>query len=70
MASTYSTIETGYVSSDCSQFQMISPIDDSDQPNFVIGDAEGTAGAANSVHCYVNSSCSLLDLILIIHNNL
>lgn len=55
LASTYSTIETGYVSSDCSQFQMISPIDDSDQPNFVIGDAEGTAGAANSVHCYVNS---------------
>ena len=34
---------------------MISPLDDSDQPSFVVGDAEGTANAANSVHCYVNS---------------
>lgn len=55
VASTYSTIETGYASNDCSQFQMISPLDDSDQPNYVIGDAEGTASAANSVHCYINS---------------
>lgn len=55
LATTYSTIKTGHPSSDCSQFQMISPIDDSDQPNYVVGDAEGTAGAANSVHCYFNS---------------
>lgn len=55
LASTYSTLETGYASNDCSQFQMISPMDDSDQPNYVIGDAEGTASAANSIHCYVNS---------------
>lgn len=55
LASEYSTIKTGYASNDCSQFQMISPLDDSDQPTYVVGDAEGTANAANSVHCYVNS---------------
>ena len=55
LASEYSTVKTKYASNDCSQFQMISPLDDSDQPNFVVGDAEGTANAANSVHCYVNS---------------
>jgi hypothetical protein len=56
LASTYSTIETGYSSSDCVGFQMISPLDDSDEPNFVVGDTEGTAGAANSIHVYLNTS--------------
>lgn len=55
LATEHSTIVTGYASNDCSQFQMISPLDDSDQPNYVIGDAEGTASTANSVHCYINS---------------
>jgi len=55
LASEYTTIKTGHSSKDCSQFQMISPLDDSDQPNYVVGDAEGTTGAANSIHCYVNS---------------
>ncbi len=55
LASDYSIIKTGYASGDCSGFQMISPLDDSDEPDFVIGDTEGTANAANSVHCYVNS---------------
>jgi hypothetical protein len=56
LASNYSTVETGYSSGDCSGFQMISPLDDSDQPSFVVGDTEGTANAANSIHCYINST--------------
>lgn len=55
LASNYSMVETGYSSGDCAGFQMISPLDDSDAPSFVIGDTEGTANAANSIHCYVNS---------------
>jgi hypothetical protein len=55
LASDYSTISTGYSSSDCSWFQMISPLSDSDTPNFVVGDVEGTANAANSIKCYINS---------------
>ena len=55
LASDYSIVESGYSSSDCSGFQMISPLDDSDKPSFVIGDTEGTAAAANSIHCYINS---------------
>lgn len=55
LASNYSMIETGYASDDCSGFQMISPLDDSDQPRYVVGDTEGTANAANSIHCYINS---------------
>jgi len=55
LASTYSIVQTGYASNDCSSFQMISPLDDSDNPSFVIGDTEGTAAAANSIHCYINS---------------
>lgn len=55
LASEYSTIKTGYSSQDCSQFQMISAMDDSDNPNYVVGDAEGRAGAANSIHCYINT---------------
>ncbi|MDR2147206.1 MAG: DUF5018 domain-containing protein [Tannerella sp.] len=55
LASDYSMISSGYSSSDCSGFQMISPLDDSDRPSFAIGDTEGTANAANSIHCYINS---------------
>lgn len=55
LASNYSIVETGYASDDCSGFQMISPLDDSDQPSFVVGDTEGTANAANSIHCYINT---------------
>ena len=59
LASEYSTVETGYSSSDCSGWQMISPLDDSDKPNFVVGDSEGTANAANSIKGYVISSAGL-----------
>jgi hypothetical protein len=55
LASDYSTISTGYSSSDCSWFQMISPLNDSDTPSFVVGDVEGTANTANSIKCYINS---------------
>jgi len=55
LASSYSTIETGYSSGDCSGFQMISPLDDSDEPSFVIGDTEGTVGSENSIKCYINT---------------
>lgn len=51
----YSIVETGYSSSDSNGFQMIAPLDDSDQPNFVVGDTEGAANAANSIHCYINT---------------
>jgi hypothetical protein len=56
LASNYTTVVTGYASDDCSGFQMISPMDSSDKPQYVIGDTEGSAGAAWSVHCYVNSN--------------
>jgi len=55
LASDYSTVETGYPSSDCSWFQMISPLDDSDNPAFVVGDTEGTGNSANSNKCYIIS---------------
>ncbi len=55
LASTYTVVETNYASDDCNGFQMISPLDDSDEPYFVVGDTEGTANAANSIHCYINS---------------
>jgi hypothetical protein len=55
LAATYSTVRTGYSSSDCNWFQMISPLDDSDEPSFVVGDTEGTAVTNNSVKCYINS---------------
>jgi hypothetical protein len=55
LASNYSTIRTGYSSSDCNWFQMISPLDDSDEPSYVIGDTEGAAEAGNSLKCYINS---------------
>lgn len=55
LAANYSLIATGHSSSDCSAFQMITPVDDSDQPSFIVGDTEGTANAANSIKGYVNS---------------
>ena len=55
LASSYSTVRTGYSSDDCNKFQMISPLDDSDEPRYVVGDTEGTANAANSIKCYINS---------------
>lgn len=59
LASSYSTIETGFSSGDSAGFQMISPLDDSDSPSYVVGDTEGTAGAANSIHCYINTFSGL-----------
>jgi hypothetical protein len=53
LAPTYSTISTGYSSSDCNWFQMISPLNDSDEPSFVVGDGENSK--ANSIKCYINS---------------
>ena len=55
LASDYSVVRTGYSSGDCSGFQMITSFDDSEKPSYVICDAEGTANAANSIHCYVMS---------------
>jgi len=55
LASNYSMVQTGYASDDCVGFQMISPLDDTDTPSFVIGDTEGAAGTANSIKCYINS---------------
>ncbi len=55
LAADYSIIKTGYASDDCSGFQMISPLDASDTPSFVVADSEGTPNVANSIHCYVNS---------------
>jgi hypothetical protein len=59
LASEYSTVETGYSSGDCSGFQMISPLDDSDQPAFVVGDTEGTANTNNTLRAYINSFTGL-----------
>jgi hypothetical protein len=56
LASTYSMVSTGYSSIDCSQFQMISPLDDSDTPSYVVGDGEGTINSNNSIKCYINSN--------------
>jgi hypothetical protein len=55
LASNYTTVRTGYSSDDCNKFQMISPLDDSDEPRFVIGDVEGGIGVNGSIKCYVNS---------------
>jgi hypothetical protein len=55
LASNYSTIETGYSSTDCSGFQMISPSNASDEPSFIVGDTQGTANAANSIKAYLNT---------------
>jgi hypothetical protein len=55
LASTYSTIQTGYRGDNSNWFQMISPLDDSDEPDFVIGDAETPAAAGNTIRCYIKS---------------
>lgn len=58
LAANYSVIETMYPSNDNSWFQMISPLDDSDNPNFVVGDTEGASASpmdANTNKCYINS---------------
>jgi hypothetical protein len=49
------TVSTGHASDDCSGFQMISPLNDSDEPDFVVGDTEGTPGSNNTTPCYINS---------------
>lgn len=55
LASTYTMISTGYANNDCNGFQMISPLDDSDEPRFIIGDVEGSKGVNGTVKCYINS---------------
>lgn len=55
LGTSYTKVVTGHSSLDCSGFQMISPLDDSDQPNFVVGDTEGSAGTANSIKVYQKS---------------
>jgi hypothetical protein len=55
LASTYSTVYTGYRGDNSTWFQMISPLDDSDEPSFVIGDAETPIAAVNTIKCYINS---------------
>lgn len=55
VASNYSIVQTGYNSGDCNGFQMISPLDDSDQPSFVVGDGEGAAGQNNTIRAYINT---------------
>ena len=62
LASTHSMIKTGYASNDCSLFQMISPFDDSDSPNYVVGDTEGEKNPADAgqwanatVKAYINN---------------
>ncbi|WP_270087705.1 DUF5018 domain-containing protein [Sphingobacterium sp. SYP-B4668] len=55
LASTYSTLETGYSSTDCTGFQMIAPMNDSDSPSYVVGDTQGTPNTANSNKVYLNT---------------
>lgn len=64
LATDYSIIETGHASDDCNGFQMISPLDNSTTPSFVIGDSEGTPNSANSVHVYVNSYAGATNYIM------
>jgi len=56
LADNYSTVETGYSSADCTGFQMISPLNSSDSPVYVVGDTEGTANTANSNKVYLTTS--------------
>lgn len=55
LASTHSKVTTGYSSTDCTGFQMISPLNDSDQPTFIVGDSEGAVNTANSIKVCLNS---------------
>lgn len=59
LASTHSVVTTGFASDDSSAFQMISALDDSDKPSYVVGDTDGAAATANSIRCYVNSPSGL-----------
>ena len=65
LASNYSTVTTGYPSNDCNQFQMISPLDDSDNPSYVVGDVEGTVAANGSVKCYINSPAGTTTFVML-----
>lgn len=59
LAVNYSIVESGHSSSDNSWFQMISPLDDSDNPSYVVGDTEGPTASTvpiNTNKCYINSS--------------
>jgi len=64
LASSYSTVKTGYSSNDCTNFQMISPLDASDEPSFVIGDTEGDAATASSTRCYINNFAGLTTSVM------
>nr|WP_121273626.1 DUF5018 domain-containing protein [Pedobacter schmidteae] len=55
LATSSSMVTTGISSGDCSGFQMITPLDASDQPGFIVGDTEGTTNAANSIKAYAKS---------------
>lgn len=55
LSANLSRVSTGYPSNDGAGFQMISPLDDSDEPRFVVGDTEQTAGEPNSINAYINS---------------
>jgi len=55
LSGTHAIIKTGYASNDCNLFQMISPLDASDTPGFVVGDVEGTSGGAGTVKGYINN---------------
>src|SRR5690606_37136430 len=46
----------GHSSSDSNGFQMIAPLDASDQPSFIVGDTEGAAATANSIKAYMKSA--------------
>lgn len=59
LANDYNVVTTGHPSNDGSSFQMISPLSDADQPSFVVGDTDGSPGAANSIKVYVNSFAGL-----------
>ena len=59
LASNYSMISTGFPSNDGSLFQMISPLDDTENPRFLIGDAEGTPGQNNTAKGYIKTYTGL-----------
>jgi len=64
LAANYSIVATGYPSDDCNQFQMISPLDDSDNPSFVVGDVEGTVASNGSVKCYINNPAGTTTFVM------
>lgn len=48
-------INSGYDSSDCGGFQMISFFSDEPESDYVVGDSEGAAGTNNTIKAYVNT---------------